>query len=410
MMVALADLWEEMGATSLMTCSGDLSAGRVGYDYRLEPLVERAAAVFHLARQDGRHGASHERGTSSVPTYTFHVARARHAVRSTAPVSYSIEAGVGLTDVVRPQRASGTGLERSRRLLVLATADPPCDEILSVPGRDFVVESQQVAPGAAVPDPATEGAAAVLVELRRETIERDLALIRDVSAHPHAVPVIGATRDRLRSSDRARALRAGADEVLSCDTGPAELLERLHAVVRRGRAPLAGDARPAWRQVETLLIQPTEAPHHRTAASVRRRPLDRDGFAQALAAHVAHDQPTQYTVVSLAPVPGGSARLQRASTLRQLATTAIGTMRVAGGDLVAMLDDRVCVYLHGARLRDGASFVERLRERWSAMHPDSLDVESFGYPSDEPLLRVFMTLPDAGGRTSGASSTSRRPA
>lgn len=407
---ALAELFEGMDATTLVTYSGDVTAGRgAGYDYRLEPLVERAAAVFHLTRQmDGR-GALHEFRASGEPSYQFHVVRVRQPVHSSAPASFTIEAGVGLT-LIDPQGAGDRASATSRRLLVLATAQAPSEEILAVPSREFIVESQQVTVGAPIPDPGTEDVGAVLVELRHETIEQALALIQDLSRHPHAVPVIGITRFRLRSADRARALRAGADEVLRCDTGPAELLERLHAAVRRGRGRPFGGARTAPRRAETLIAQPTE-PSAGALAAIRYRPLDGEGFARALAAHVAHDHPTQYTVVSLArlgprtatglnaPWSAGESDAEASRgqplpqpTLRELAAQAMRSMRVAGGDLAAIVDGRVCVYLHGARLCDASPFIERVRERWSAEHRAALHVVSLAYPSDEPLLRALMKM------------------
>src|SRR6185295_9673434 len=49
---AMADFLEEMESTVLLTLSGDATAGRgAGYDFRADPLVERSAAVIHLARR-----------------------------------------------------------------------------------------------------------------------------------------------------------------------------------------------------------------------------------------------------------------------------------------------------------------------------------------------------------------------
>lgn len=94
---ALADLLESMEATALVTYAGDVTAGRgIGYDARLEPLVERAAAVFHLTRQlDDRELPSDSRA-SAEPTYRFHVLRVRQPVRSSAPAPYTIDPGIGL--------------------------------------------------------------------------------------------------------------------------------------------------------------------------------------------------------------------------------------------------------------------------------------------------------------------------
>ncbi len=397
---ALADLLEEIGATTMMTYAGDLTAGRgIGYDHRIEPLMERAATVVHLSRRVRNQDAG-RRGLAPAAAYELHVVRARQPVRSGGAAPYTIAAMAGI------ERMDSTGrnevaAERSARVLALGTAAAPSDDVLAVPRRDFVVESQQVRAGAPVPDPAADGAAMILLELRRDTIERDLALITDLCAHPHAVPVVGVSSVRLRSTDRARALRAGATDVLSCDAGPAELLARLHGIVQRGSSPLAVGGRDFARRTETLLMQPTDASNE-TRTGIRHRPLDRDGFAHALAAHVANDQPTQYTVVTLVPAPAPAVSTPTPG-LPSLADAVMSTMRVGSGDLAAVMDSRVCVYLHGARLGDASPFVARIRERWAASVGGDLDVESFGYPSDEPQLRALIGRSERDTRADGVA-------
>lgn len=105
---ALADFFDGMESTTLMTFSGDLTAGRgAGYDFRLEPLVERAAAVFHLTRQVDAAPAWNGRDTAPEACCQLHVVRVRRPVRSTAPASYSIQAGVGI--VMAPALGAGAG-------------------------------------------------------------------------------------------------------------------------------------------------------------------------------------------------------------------------------------------------------------------------------------------------------------
>ncbi|MDQ6634778.1 MAG: hypothetical protein M3Z10_08485 [Gemmatimonadota bacterium] len=97
-LAALAELLESIETTALVTYAGDVTAGRgVGYDHRLEPLVERAAAIFHLTRQLGDRDLPHDARTSGEPIYRFNVLRVRQPVRSSAPAPYSIAAGIGLT-------------------------------------------------------------------------------------------------------------------------------------------------------------------------------------------------------------------------------------------------------------------------------------------------------------------------
>jgi hypothetical protein len=120
------------------------------------------------------------------------------------------------------------------------------------------------------------------------------------------------------------------------------------------------------------------------------RPLDRGEFAAALAAHVAHDHPTQYTVVSMAPGQPVRGTEVTGAALAQLVDVVMRTARIATGDLVACFDGRLAVYLHGARLGDAAPFVERVRGAWPARERKSIDVDFLSYPSDEPRLRTLM--------------------
>jgi hypothetical protein len=61
-------------------------------------------------------------------------------------------------------------------------------------------------------------------------------------------------------------------------------------------------------------------------------------------------------------------------------------MRVEGGDLAGLLGDRVAVYLHSARRKDIAPFVDRLREAWNRAGHGDLEVESLSHPADESRL------------------------
>jgi KaiC/GvpD/RAD55 family RecA-like ATPase len=102
-LASLAELLESIETTALVTYAGDTTAGRgVGYDHRLEPLVERAAAIFHLTRQLDDRDLPHDARVSGEPTYRFNVLRVRQPVRSSAPAAYSIDAGVGLTLIEPP--------------------------------------------------------------------------------------------------------------------------------------------------------------------------------------------------------------------------------------------------------------------------------------------------------------------
>jgi KaiC/GvpD/RAD55 family RecA-like ATPase len=106
--IAMLQLLDETGATALVTYPGDLAAA---YDRRLDPLTQRAAAIFHLSADRQRHRQ-------------IEIRKVRYRVSSASPIPYRIEAGTGFAPIaeeVRWQpdhRASG---ENQRVVLEMPT-------------------------------------------------------------------------------------------------------------------------------------------------------------------------------------------------------------------------------------------------------------------------------------------------
>ena len=121
--------------------------------------------------------------------------------------------------------------------------------------------------------------------------------------------------------------------------------------------------------------------------------LNRDEFAEALASHVSQDNPTQYTVITLTPPVEEKRHASAAPVLTELAEIALRSSRALSGDLTAVIENRVAVYLHGASKDDSAAFVNRVRARWASRQRGSLKIESFPYPSGDPKLRTMIDVP-----------------
>jgi KaiC/GvpD/RAD55 family RecA-like ATPase len=103
--VAMLQLLDELGATSLVTYPGDLAGV---YDRRLDPLIQRAAGIFHLSadRLRQRH---------------IEIRKVRYRVPSVAPITYRIEAGHGLvpaSDDVRWPQDEAPAFGNSQRLVL----------------------------------------------------------------------------------------------------------------------------------------------------------------------------------------------------------------------------------------------------------------------------------------------------
>lgn len=105
--IAMLQLLDELGSTSLVTYPGDLAGV---YDRRLDPLVQRAAAIFHLSADRQRHRQ-------------IEIRKVRYRVPSVSPIPYRIEPGMGvvpaLEDVRWQQDEQGSTVDRQRLVLDL---------------------------------------------------------------------------------------------------------------------------------------------------------------------------------------------------------------------------------------------------------------------------------------------------
>jgi KaiC/GvpD/RAD55 family RecA-like ATPase len=105
--VGMLQLLDDLGSTSLVTYPGDLAGV---YDRRLDPLVQRAAAIFHFSADRQRHRH-------------IEIRKVRYRVPSVSPIPYRIEPGVGvvpaLEDVRWQQEDHASSPDRQRLVLDL---------------------------------------------------------------------------------------------------------------------------------------------------------------------------------------------------------------------------------------------------------------------------------------------------
>jgi KaiC/GvpD/RAD55 family RecA-like ATPase len=83
-MLALAEFLEGTGATSVVTLPGELST--TTFDRRLEPLLDRAAAVLRFSREQSGH-------------YRVDVVKVRQSFSSSRPIRFTIRAPTGIAAV-----------------------------------------------------------------------------------------------------------------------------------------------------------------------------------------------------------------------------------------------------------------------------------------------------------------------
>lgn len=342
---------ESLGATSMVTFPGDL-AGL--YDRRLEPLMQRAGAILHFSAQPDRTGQ-------------IEIRKVRFKVPSTAPIRFQITPGVGIASLSdsRARRHEDVPDEARRKLLLLDLAGGfPTEHLTALQSSFDVAVREGVA--SALSNLLQSSPGVILIDVKRDLVRDAIALVRELRRSGNPAPIVLVTAYRLRSTDRARALRAGADDFIPADVDPDELLMRVEGVARRGRSTAQSFA-----DAEVpLAVQPQEGD--------RFAPLDGDAFRDAIKAHVTGDRVPFFTIVR-ARVPDQDARA--------LSEVAIRTMRVDGGDLAGVDGPELSVYLHSARRKDVSPFVERLRDEWRRIGKGELEVDTMSYPADEQRVQ-----------------------
>ncbi|MDX2192389.1 MAG: ATPase domain-containing protein [Gemmatimonadales bacterium] len=353
---ALVEFLDALGATALITYPGDL-AGL--YDQRLEPLLQRAGGVFHLSASE--HGR--RRGAMQIR-------KLRHQAPSIAPVRYRIEAGFGYAQDGEPNVKEETLVEELRRRLLLVRLGAPFpDDLLAALQARFAVTVRGAAPPQFA-ESVRDGIGALILCVQRETMEDGLQVVRQLRAGDVRTPIILVTPFHLRASDRTRALRAGADDFLGTKIAEPEFIERLRAIVRRGRSKAQGSRD----QGIPLVLQPLDD-------AGRYQLFDGPGFAQTVQGVAGAVRDPFFTLLRL-EVPGGDPAA--------LAGLLIRTLRVDSGDFVGLRDDGVVAYLEGARPSDVDGLLQRIDTAWAAEGGAPLRAETLGVPLEAARLPAFL--------------------
>ena len=329
---ALTELLELSQATSLLTYPEDLGSS---YDRRVEPLIHGAAGVFRIVRD--------ERGLGTVEVVSLR--------QPPAPLD-------------APLVSNESPVIPTGPLQLLHVVESPTEDLLSTLRLQHEVEIHDNAA-------SSVAASALIIETDHATLARAREILRSRSSDEMRAPIVVVTRFNLRSLDRARLLRDGADEVLAGDMGAPELLQRLAAALRRGHL----NRPPAAVHEDEALTQATLA--------ATGELLEAERFSAALRERAAHDDAVPFAVVRLT-IQGGVP-----ADLRSLGGLVLNTMRSASGDLAAVVDESVAVYLHGAGRRDVPPFVDRVRARRTPGSPP-LRVTSAYFPGDGAAVRQLV--------------------
>ncbi len=349
-MFALVALLDAMGTTSLLTYPGDL-AGL--YDKRLEPLMQRAAGVFHLAHPaDGRPRRLETR-------------KLRFAAASLEPIAVRISPGRGLEDAGPAGAPAGP---RPRSLLIVDLADPCPPDVVRALEQEHAVTVRSGA-RAAAEAPGRDGLGALLLTVRRDVIGDALRLVHELRAATSSLPIVLVTRYRLRSADRTRALRAGADDFLETTLPPAEFAARVSGIVQRGRSSSAELPSPP----PAVQLQPTR--------DGRPVPLDVPTLHLLLGHRLDTDTAPFFTLLTASAAQADAG---------VLAEAAMASSRMDGGDLVAADGAMAYVLLEAARPKDLKAWHERFAKHAAELGAGEPVVQALACPEDEAQIRALL--------------------
>ena len=355
---ALVDFLDALQATALITYPGDL-AGL--YDQRLEPLLQRAGGVFHLAASE--HGR--RRGSLLIR-------KLRHQAQSVAPVRYKIDPGFGYAQDGQPNVKEDTLIEELRRRLLIVKLSAPFPEgLLATLQSGFSVTVRSSMPPQFA-ESIRDGMGALMLCVQRDTLEDALQSVRQLRSADVRTPVVLVTPFHLRASDRTRALRAGADDFLSANLSEPEFVERLRGIVRRGRSK----ALASRDQGIPTVLQPMDD-------QGRYQLFDDDGFASTVQSVLSSVRDPFFSVLRLSS-PGGD--------VQALAGLMIRVLRVDSGDFAGLQGESVIAYLEGARPADLAGLLTRIDTMWAEQNGPPLLAETIGFPADGERLYSLLGI------------------
>jgi archaellum biogenesis ATPase FlaH len=356
---ALVHALERLRSTTLVTYPGDV---RESYDRRLDALVRRCAAVVHLS--------SYGEGTGRLD-----VVKARTRLWSDSPSFFALRPGHGVVplEATTPSGDGQQAVRFRRQILVIPGFDGIPEDLLAALHGAFSVTLQEGSAGV-MPETLAPDVGAVLVASRWDGISDVRAFLIQLRQGGNRTPVILLTRGDVRSSDRADAVLAGFDEVLADSIAPPELVARVGATVRRGRSTALPLARVAEKTSVTL------SPDHAVEG------VDEIRFRVAVEAALGESAHQVFSVLFLSPDEG---------ELQVLLAAVARTIRAESGDLVAIVGERVAVYLPATRRVDAVAFLRRVSGEWRRAGHRELRTTQLTCPADRERCRAELRLPAA---------------
>lgn len=351
------DLVEGLGAfltrtdaTKLLTIPED-QAGMRSRRRLYDRVVSTAAGVFEVARVNGTRRE-------------LSIAKLRQQAINTEPFIFDIQPGLGIRESVIHRERTVLPTELRNRLLLLDDQDVVPTSFRRAIGQSFeLVDHDTLESGFGDISAANYGL--LMIGLDPYRPNATLQLVRSLRQSGNGAPIVlVAPPVGLRSSTRARLLRAGADDLLTSDLSPVEVTERVGALLERGHLAGGGPRTPA-------------GPAQPRSDDGGYRPMSDVEFGEAVCSVMALPTPPLFAVAVLRPTAGLS---RTWDILRR-------QVRLDDGDLIAALEGgQLGIYFGHVDQNTASELAERLR----SAHEGA--VELLAFPADrERLQELFRT-------------------
>lgn len=338
------DWVHDLDATTVATFPGDQETGQ---GPSTEWVRQRAQGVFHFAR--------HPRGLHEV-----RIARMVPPVDEPGPISLELTPGQGFGPPTgRLDRRKAGGRPDSRRLLLLRLAGTVPSDLEAWLGHRFDVEVAED-PLRAISRLQAEPWGALCVYSDRASVDEAVQTCRTARGLTPAVLLL-LSDELLRSADRARALDAGCDDVLSGTIDLRELESRLRRAAESTlRRPSPEEARP-----EPVLA-----------------PVDTDAFRRTVEQRLVAGAHAHFSLLHVEDGAPGD-----------IDGILFENVRAEEGDVVGRMRSGWGVLLQDARAQQAEAYLQRVREALSrAGHEGALAVEILASPEQSERIRAVMGL------------------
>ncbi len=352
---ALAHLLERLRASTYITLPGDV--GQAQYWRIYDRIVAGAAGIFHVERVDGQ-------------VRELSIRKLRQTAVSSEGFRFVIRPGLGVVEHSAGPGPREITEEAQRRVVLLQMGAALSDELKA--GLEHAYELRVYdAVNSAFADLATGAFGALLVSFDPRDPEPVFDLVRQLRSVGNGAPILfTSVSQELRSSTRARGLRAGGDDFLVDDLTPQEFLERVEVARRRGhRGP--GDVGDG----ESLVLQPMDDDGDPVA-------IDEAELRRVVSHQVRSASHPFFAIVVLRPPLGAMDETWR---------VLCDQLRVREGDLVARTEDgRIAMYLHDISRRHVRELMARIREAHLGIDLGE-ETEVLSYPADREEVESWLT-------------------